>query len=117
MRALARQAACVLAAAALAACGSEEPTGSANTPTVRMLATAFSPNDVSVAVGQTVRWVNEAATSHTITPEKPGQLGSWTEVSVPPQQNFTFSHTFTTAGTFNYRCAVHPGMNGKVTVR
>ena len=59
-------------------------------------------------------------------PEKAGLVngGSWNGVgphssgfflSFPPDL-YSYSLTFTKAGTFNYLCTVHPGMKGTVTV-
>ena len=36
---------------------------------------------------------------------------------IPPEENATFSLTFTRTGTFGYICALHPGMRGEVEVR
>jgi len=102
----------------LAACGSDDPSGPATgTTTVRMTATTFSPADVSVARGATVRWVNDAAIAHTITPTAPTQAGVWSNVQVPATQSFTFSHRFDAAGTFDYFCALHAGMTGRIRVQ
>ena len=84
---------------------------------VQMLGTTFSPADVAVRVGGTVRWINATPTFHTITPNTPSQAGAWTSQNVPAQQGFIFSHTFNTAGDFNYLCRVHAGMTGVVRVQ
>ncbi len=34
----------------------------------------------------------------------------------PTQSSGTWTHTFTTAGTFDYRCTIHFDMRGVVTV-
>jgi plastocyanin len=83
---------------------------------VQLLASSFSPADVTVARGGTVRWVNAGDVAHTITPANAGQAGVWQNQNVPAQQNFAFSHTFPTAGTFNYSCTLHVGMTGVVRV-
>ena len=79
--------------------------------------TSFTPQNVTIAVGETVRWVVNNGT-HTVTPDNPGQTGAWTgtgQLSGGQQ----FEHTFTTAGTFDYHCIPHQslGMTGTVTVQ
>ena len=34
-----------------------------------------------------------------------------------PSSGNTYSHMFNTAGTFNYHCTIHPGMNGSIVVQ
>ena len=60
----------------------------------------FSPASLTISVGDTVRWTRTGSVTHTTTGSEwdSGSLGS----------GATFSHTFTTAGTFNYFCAIHP---------
>ncbi len=80
---------------------------------------AFVPLDLTVSVGTTVRWTNDDTQVHTITSgtsdglvgTPDGRFGS--EFMNPGD---TFTHTFTTAGTFSYFCTPHPWMIGSVTV-
>jgi plastocyanin len=72
---------------------------------------AFNPSEVNVAVGDTVTWVNTDTVSHTSTSNAAG----WDSGSIAPGRQFSFA--FTTAGTFPYHCAIHPGMVGTVVVR
>ncbi|HEX2203260.1 MAG TPA: plastocyanin/azurin family copper-binding protein [Longimicrobium sp.] len=78
----------------------------------------FAPSQVTIAPGTTVRWINDAAMLHTITPLNPNQAGAW-----PSQQldnaGQTYEFTFTTAGTYDYRCNPHAGlgMTGSITVQ
>ena len=78
----------------------------------------FSPAQVTIAPGTTVRWINDANMLHTITPLNASQPGAW-----PSQQldnaGQTYEFTFTTAGTFDYRCNPHAGlgMTGTITVQ
>jgi plastocyanin len=72
---------------------------------------AYSPDEITVAVGSTVTWINTDAVAHTSTSNGSG----WNSGTIAPGQ--LFSSTLQTAGTFAYHCAIHPGMVGTVTVR
>lgn len=72
---------------------------------------AFNPDDLDIAVGTTVTWTNTDSTSHTSTSE----ARSWDSGTILPGRQFSF--TFQNAGTFPYRCTIHPGMVGTVVVR
>lgn len=71
---------------------------------------AFMPDDLDVAVGTTVTWMNTDSVSHTSTSNATG----WNSGIVPPGGQFSFA--FPSAGTFAYHCAIHPGMVGTVVV-
>jgi plastocyanin len=72
---------------------------------------AFSPDELNVAVGTTVTWMNTDSTAHTSTSD----VNGWNSGVVAPRGQFSF--TFQTAGTFPYHCTIHPGMVGTVVVR
>lgn len=72
---------------------------------------AFSPDEVDVAVGDTVTWMNTDSVSHTSTSDRSG----WDSGVVAPGGRFSFA--FQAAGTYQYHCAIHPGMVGTVVVR
>jgi len=72
---------------------------------------AYSPNPVTISVGGTVTWVNNDVTAHTATAND----GSFDSGSIA--SGGRFSRTFNSAGSFPYRCTLHPGMVGTVTVR
>jgi plastocyanin len=72
---------------------------------------AFSPDDINIAVGATVTWMNNDVVAHTSTSDRSG----WNSGVVAPGGQFSFS--FPTAGTFSYHCTIHPGMIGTVVVR
>jgi plastocyanin len=77
----------------------------------------FTPQNVTIQVGDIVQWT-WAASGHSSTSGIPGSPdGMWD--SGVQNIGFVFSHTFTTAGTFNYFCMPHGaccGMIGSVTV-
>ena len=72
---------------------------------------AFQPDELDVAAGATVTWMNTDSVAHTSTSDAAG----WNSGTIAPGGQF--STTFQTAGTFSYHCAIHPGMIGKVVVR
>jgi amicyanin len=72
---------------------------------------AFSPSTLTIKTGETVTWTNDDSTTHTITSDTGSELGSG---SISTGQ--TYSHTFNTAGTFDYHCSIHTSMKGKVIV-
>ena len=79
---------------------------------VRMVSTpAFSPGSVTIQSGQYVTWRNDDAISHTTT-ENSGP--AWNSGTLSP--GATFPRFFSSPGTFNYHCAIHPGMTGTITV-
>lgn len=71
---------------------------------------AFIPVNVTVTKGATVTWTNTDSAPHTVTSDG-GAFSSSTLAD-----GGTFSHRFTTTGTFVYHCAVHPSMAGTVIV-
>ena len=78
---------------------------------------AFSPAFATVNAGETVRW-NFAGGSdgqgHNVR-FTPVVAGAPADINV--LKTGTATRIFSTRGTFNYVCDVHPGMNGSVTVQ
>lgn len=70
---------------------------------------AFNPAELTVAVGSTVVWTNGDAISHDI------KSASFNSPLLSTGQ--TFQQKFTTAGTYDYSCGIHPSMSGKITVK
>ena len=74
---------------------------------------AFSPREVTVAPGTRVAWVNRDDVPHTATSSvKPRAFDSGAL-----DTDDTFSFVFKAPGTYEYFCAVHPHMTGKVIVK
>jgi len=86
--------------------------GGAQTADVTMKNIQFNPKSISVAKGGTVKWTNDDTVGHDVTSSsfKSGSAGGIGEGA-------SFSHRFADAGTFKYRCTVHPGMEGTVVVK
>jgi plastocyanin len=71
---------------------------------------AFGPQEIQVAVGDTVTWKNLDPFAHSV------RAGDKTFGSDPLDQGATFSFTFAAAGSFAYVCGIHPSMSGTVVV-
>ncbi|MGI9020294.1 MAG: plastocyanin/azurin family copper-binding protein [Solirubrobacterales bacterium] len=70
----------------------------------------FDPSAITVSVGDTISWTNEGQTDHTAT-----ATGGEFDTGILSDGE-SASHTFSTAGTFQYICTPHPFMKGTVTV-
>jgi plastocyanin len=92
---------------------------------------AFTPTDLTVPAGTTVRWVNKEAITHTVTSGPWGDVNKSTglrgfqtpdgtfdhTLSPKGQDGDTFAFTFTRPGTYQFFCRPHAGMFGTITVR
>ena len=89
----------------------------------------FSPNKITIAVGDTVQWVNDSSmTGHQIT-TNPELAANKVHASSPKgvapfdssniDGGASFSHKFTVPGTYHYVCPPHEasGMFGIVVVK
>jgi plastocyanin len=71
---------------------------------------AFSPETVTVSVGDTVTWTNNDGATHTATADD-GEFDTDNIAGGGSE-----SVTFDTAGTFAYHCEIHNSMTGAVVV-
>ncbi len=76
----------------------------------------FLPSEVTIGVGETISWVNDSVTIHTITSGNPADGFDGIFDSEIVMAGDTFSHTFTESGQFNYYCQIHTWLQGIVTV-
>ena len=112
------------AVAAVAAVMTLSPRCNASTTPVDLLESSnypygtsvqFSPAQVTINVGDTVRWAWESG-SHSVTSGTPDQPSGLFDSGIH-QTGYTFSHTFTEAGEIPYYCRVHGSMmTGSVKV-
>ena len=72
----------------------------------------FTPPELTVAVGTTVKWVNHDDIPHSVV-NKDKVFRSKAALDTDD----SFSYTFASAGTFDYFCGLHPHMVGKVIVK
>lgn len=77
---------------------------------VWMQGSAFNPDKITVTAGTTITWTNKDGSVHTVTSD----TGLFDSGNI--SANGTFTHKFSTAGTFLYHCAVHTTMTGSVVV-
>jgi len=117
----------MLAVVALAIAGCGGGDGSSSTPAatattsggsggggavaVTMKDIAFSPQSVQAKVGQKIDWTNDESVAHNVTATSGASFRS-SDFS----QGGTFSYTPTRAGTIDYVCTLHPGMDGTIVV-
>ena len=73
---------------------------------------AFSPAAVTIQANDSVTWTWAGSASHSTTSDTAGLWDSGIMSA-----GASFSHTFQNAGTFTYRCTIHPGMVGTVNVQ
>lgn len=112
-----------------AGCGSDDdggsststPAASASTPAassgggevkIAMKNIAFSPDNVTVKVGQKITWTDEEPVEHNVV----AQSGATFESEIFGEGK-SYSFTPKTAGTIKYECTLHPGMDGTITVQ
>jgi plastocyanin len=117
-----------LATVCLAACGGGTSPGSGTppaasvgvaganlgTPTIKIAATGqltFDPAMTTAHVGDIIQWSNTGSVEHTITFDSQSSLS---DPSLDP--GGIWEAKFTTAGTYQYHCSIHPNMVGTIVV-
>jgi len=88
------------------------PSSAAGATVVFIRSFTFDPNAIHIKAGGSVAWVNCEPTNipHTATDD----AGSYDSGSLSPGAAYVKS--FATPGTFDYHCAIHPGMKASVVV-
>lgn len=114
-------AACALVViASTGACSADDTTdgtSSADVVNVTISSNQFSPAQVKIKVGQTVRWTWAGGTHNVVSGPDCGQEDGAFK-SGAPQSGGTFDKKFEKAGTYDYHCEPHctMGMKGQVVV-
>lgn len=124
-------------AASLAGCVIQAGTESGTGYDVGMGASVFDPREVTVGVGETVRWRNTNSRAHTVTAygaplptgaayfasggfssERLAREAFYDRLAGAISSGSTYTHTFDTAGEYPYFCIPHErgGMVGRVIV-
>jgi len=70
----------------------------------------FNPATLTVPVGTTVTWTNQDEEPHTLAAKD----GSFHSSGI--DTHGTYSFTFSTPGSYDYICSIHPFMTGTVVV-
>ena len=115
MRLITMLVACI--ALVLAGCGGGDDNGggggssSGNTVTIDMKNIKFAPQDATVKVGQTVKWVNDDTVDHDVSAKSGADFKS--ELF---GKGKSYEWKADKAGTVSYVCTVHPGMVGTLKV-
>lgn len=101
--------------------GANEPiVGDGNVFEVQIEGDMFTPRELTIPVGATVRWVNGDSEDHTVTSgtgaADPGAGASFDRTLGPGE---TFEVTFDSSGEQPYFCRIHEalGMTGRITVK
>jgi plastocyanin len=71
----------------------------------------FTPAEITVAPGAEVTWLNEDDIPHLVA----ASGGAFRSKALDTDQQYAFK--FTTPGTYEYFCAIHPHMKGTVVVK
>jgi plastocyanin len=72
---------------------------------------SFTPAILTVPVGTTVTWINHDDVPHLV-------MSTDKRFTSPPlDTDDRFSYIFTASGTYNFYCAIHPKMTGKIIVK
>jgi plastocyanin len=71
----------------------------------------FTPPELTVAVGTTVKWVNHDDIPHTVVDKNKAFRSKALDT------DDAYSFTFASAGSFDYFCGLHPHMVGKIIVK
>jgi plastocyanin len=72
----------------------------------------FTPNNMTVKVGQSIEWDwQDASVAHTVTSDDTTSFDSCLQ-----NKGYKFVVTFNQAGKFPYHCTIHPLMIGTITV-
>lgn len=81
------------------------------THTVTMESMRFHPDELTVAVGETIVWLNEDLVPHTAT----SRAGRFDSKEI--EAGNSWRHTFSRKGDFPYVCTLHRNMKGILHVR
>ena len=87
-----------------------------STPGCEETDSCFIPSTVVITVGGTVTWDNTDKAAHTSSSGTVADGPDGVFDSSLIMAGGSYSHTFDTAGTFDYFCMVHPWMQGTVIV-
>ena len=80
----------------------------------------FQFTNIKIKVGTTITWTNVSAAPHTVTGQGTSDAKFNTGSPILTQGDAgaasVFTFTFTTPGTYDYYCTLHPSMVAQITV-
>ena len=88
------------------------PTPKPVTANVQITDAAFSPMQLAIKPGDTVKWTNTGKSNHTVTGI--GAVLLWDSGNLKPGQ--TFTRVFEAPGVFKYHDAINPKLTGEIIV-
>lgn len=83
------------------------PTGKVNQVSIKGF--AFNPSSITIKKGDSITWTNEDSVPHTVT-----GAGFDSRALIPGK---SYSYTFNDAGSYDYKCSIHPTMKATVVVQ
>lgn len=72
---------------------------------------AFNPSTLTIKAGGNVTWTNHDSVDHQVKSD----TGLFESSPLANGQSYTYQ--FTSPGTYNYSCAIHPTMHGTIVVQ
>ena len=113
---------CLTLGLALAACGDDDSDGDSESPApsprkakvVDMKDIKYVPAEITIKASETIQWTNSDSVTHTVTKQSgPGQDFDSGNIA----QEKTYERAFTSKGTINYFCKIHPNQRGVIRVQ
>lgn len=74
---------------------------------------SYNPNPIEIKVGDTVTWINNDSSPHTVTSSSSKDINFDSDVL---RKDERFSFTFDRKGEYPYFCTLHPSMVGTIVV-
>ena len=84
--------------------------------TVERESFAFAPQELSIKVGDRVKWTNRDGQMHMVVTAKPGSEGRELEIYARMNPDESIEHQFDTPAAYYYYCAIHFEMWGTISV-
>lgn len=78
------------------------------TVTISSVSNGFVPPSITIQKGETIVWTNRDINAHTATGS------NFSSGTVQPNQSY--SREFTSTGSYDYTCSIHPSMKGTINV-
>jgi len=76
----------------------------------------LNPQELTIKVGDTVKWTNTDERKHNLASIPGSGAGDELEIFAVMEPGDVYSHTFKVPGEYPYFCFIHNQMTGKITV-